>query len=249
MWDTGITNIHTSDNLTAPLLDGGSISRADAGPVNVPLALEKVLTSLPAAGEAAALSCSTIHSNADPSSLCLQSHSTDCSSQDSNHSTCSRRQLSGLHDTPPIASGQWADAHGAVQAAPGLLKKEDLSMQDARASLAGPSAEPGAESMLVLPTSAHAEHSGCNHQTLNPAQQTPEQHPMLPLGGEEDFRQSVSVHQARAGLRAQMADSELHRAEGSSQRPHAQAQSTYTTTAEGETGPAASGDALPVKVS
>lgn len=259
-----MTNVYSTDTFPAPLLKKGSISQTDAGLMDDPLVLEETLTSLAAAGEAATLSGSIVGSHANPHMLGLQSHSTSCSSmssQDSSRSTCrhNSRQLSlsDVNEGPSAAARQWADAHGAVQRASGLLQEGDVSMQSARALHAGLSAEPVAESMLASPTSPFAEHSGGNHQTLKPAQQTPEKHPMLPLGGVADSSQRVSLPQTRAGLQAHRAGSEMQKTPNSSQQPHAQVQSTDTTITGGETELAAAGgdatlaggDATPAEVS
>ena len=251
VWDASVTDVHTPDNFPAPLLEEGSIGQTGAGLVDDPLASENIQTSLAAAGQAAVQSGGIAHSHADPSGLCLKSHSTSCSSMSSQDSTCTHSsrqlQLSDLHEPPSPAAGQSHIAHGASQTASGLLHKGDLSMQGAQASQASPaglSAEPGIDNMPASPTSPCAEHDSCNHQTLNPAQQTPEQHPTLPLGGAADLRQRVSMSQASTGLQTQLADSEVHRVGGSSQRPNAPVESTHSSTREWETAlTAASGDA------
>ena len=262
IWNAGVTDLHSTDSFPARLLEEGSISQTDAGLMDDSLVSEKSLTSLAAAGEAATLSGSIVHSDADPSRLCLQPHSTSSSSmssKDSSQSTCSHSstQLSVLNEGPSAAAGQWADAPGAVPRASGLLQKGDFRMQGAQAAPAGLSAEPIIESMLVSPTCPSAEHSGCDHQTVNPAQQTPEKLPTLPLGSVADSNQRVSVHQIRAGLQTQRAGSEMQKTEGSSQQPHAQAQSADTTIPGGETDSAAAssgatpagGNATPAEVS
>ena len=259
VWDADVTDVHTPDNFPAPLLEDGSISQAGAGLVDDPLVSEETLTTLAAAGEAVALSGGRAHSHPDPSRLCSKSHIISCSSmssQGSSHSTCSHSgrqlQLSGLQEVLSAAAGQLADAHEAADTASGLLQKGNFSVQGAQASPAGLSAEPIIERTLASPTSPCAEHEGCNHQTLNPAQQTPGTYPTHPLGGAAELTQSDNhyVQQPRAGLQAQMADSEAHRVEGSSQRAHAQVQSTDTAiTGKGFAAAAASGDATPAKVS
>lgn len=263
LWDADVSNVRPTDNSPALQLQEGSVCQAEAVLADVPLVSESAIASLPAAGEAAALSGSIDHSYADDTNRqCLQSHSTNCSMmsrQDSSHSTCShssrQSQLSSLHEAPSVAAGPRADAPGAVPRASGLVQKGDLNMQGTQASPAGlrlgpitQSVEPITQSMepitqsvwsitqsvLALPTCPSAEHDSFNHQTLNPAQQTLEKHPTLPMDGKGDLNQSSSVHQARAGLQAQTADSELHRTEHSSQRAYGQAPSTDTATVGGE---------------
>ena len=258
LWDADVTNVHPTDNPPAPQLEEGSVCQAEAGLADVPLVSESAIPSLPAAGEAAALSGSIDHSYVDDTNRqCLQSHSTNfsmMSRQDSSHSTCShssrQSQLSSLHEAPSVAAGPRVDAPGAVPRASGLVQKGDLNMQGTQASPAGLRLEPITQSVLALPTCPSAEHDSFNHQTHNPARQTLEKHPTLPMDGTGDLNQSISVHQARAGLQAQTADSELHRTEGSSQRAYGQAQSTDTATVGKETQLAtASDDATSAQVS
>ena len=151
VWDSCITNVHTTNTFQARLLEEGSVCAVDASTIAAPLvsqtaAATPVRASAAAAaaagGEAAALSVIPNHRHTGQSRLGMLPDTTglgSASSPSSGSSTSSQSgghlQSSGLHVmSTSTASGLLYSAPRASQPASGLLQEGHLGTQGARAS-------------------------------------------------------------------------------------------------------------------